>query len=82
MNTFEKNNFYFSDFSINQKEFKRKYNTNWDELKKIVGLNDIELIDNVLIIINLNYEDPLSKFSVKNYNIMRILSGFGGLAYT
>jgi len=74
---FEKDKFYFSDFGINEKEFKRKYNNDWDELKEYVGLNDIELIDNELIIINLNYKaEPVKVYAV-NYNVLRIMSGMG-----
>ena len=53
---YNKNNFYFSEFSINQKEFKRTYTNDWNELREYIGFNDIELIDNELVLINLNYK--------------------------
>lgn len=79
---YEKNKFYFSDFGVNQKEFKRKYNNNWDELREFVGFNDIELLDNELFINNLNYKSESLKLFATNYNVLRIMSGMGGLAYS
>ena len=79
---YEKNKFYFSDFGINQKEFKRKYNNDWNELREYVGFNDIELVDNELVLINLNYKPESLKIFTTNYNVLRIMSGLGGLAYS
>ena len=78
---FEKNKFHFSDFS--QKEFRRKYNNDWYELREYVGFNDIELIDNELIITsNYNYSLSVPMDYYSNYNILRIMAGIPGLAYS
>ena len=77
---FEKNKFHFSDFS--QKEFRRKYNNDWNELRECVGFNDIELINNELIITS-SYTKSLSlPMYHSNYNILRIMAGMSGLAYS
>lgn len=79
---FEKNKFYFSDFGFNEKQFKRKYNNDWSELREFVGFNDIKLIDNELIILNLSFVNDNIKIFATNYNILRIMAGMGGLAYS
>ena len=83
-----KTRFAFSDFSVNQKEFKRKYNNDWNELREYVGLNDLEFIDNELVIINSNYKPEPEIFRIPgtdyfaNYTVLRIMSGMGGLAFS
>lgn len=79
---YEKNKFYFREFGINEKEIKRKYNNDWNELREYVGFNDIEVVDNELVLINLNYKSESLKVFATNYNILRIMSGMGGLAYS
>jgi hypothetical protein len=59
-------------------EFRRRYLNNWTELTEYVGLNDIELVDNELVIKNMI---QLNNIDYPNYNILRIVSNMGGIAY-
>jgi hypothetical protein len=83
----EKNKFYFEDFYDDGIiEYKRKYVNDWAELRDFVGLYDIDLVDNELTIINMpayiKYKQAKTKIYATNYNVLRIMSGLGGLAHS
>ena len=88
----EKNKCYFDDFYDDDVvEHKRKYQNDWTELREYVGLNDIELTDNELVIVNMTglikehqakTKLYMSNYNTSNYNVLRIFSGMGGLAYS
>jgi hypothetical protein len=65
--------------------YKRKYVNNFDELKEFVGWNDFKLLNNELEISNglrlLSSSKNLRVYA-ENYNVLRIMSGLGGLAYS
>ncbi len=75
LNNRDKNTFYFH---LCDTEFRRRYLNNWTELTEYVGLNDIELVDNELVIKNMI---QLNNIDCPNYNILRIVSNMGGIAY-
>ncbi len=82
----DKNKFYFDDFfNDDDVEYKRKYQNDWSELREYVGLNDIELTDNELVIVNKTgltkqHESEMKKYS-NSYNILRVMAGMGGIIY-
>ena len=83
----EKNKCYFDDFFDDDVvEHKRKYQNDWSELREFVGLDDIELTDNELVIVNMTglikQHQAKTKLYTSNYNVLRIMSGMGGLAYS
>lgn len=83
----EKNKFYFDDFYDDDVvEHKRKYQNDWTELREFVGLDDIELTDNEFVIVNTRglIKERLAKMQQynTNYNVLRIMSGMGGLAFS
>ncbi len=83
----EKNKCYFDDFYDDDVvEHKRKYQNDWTELREYVGLNDIELTDNEFVIVNTRglIKERLAKMQQynTNYNVLRIMSGMGGLAFS
>lgn len=82
-----RNKIYFDDFyDDNVVEYKRKYLNDWSELRDFVGLDDIDLEDNELTIVNMPgyIKSKQAKFKTyaTNYNVLRIMSGMGGLAYS
>ncbi len=89
-NNREKNKFYFDDFDDDDiVEHRRKYQNDWTELREFVGFDDIELVDNELVIINrtgqiqkLVSKSLFPKIYTRNYNILRMMAGMGGLAYS
>ncbi len=82
----EKNKLYFDDFYDDDVvEHKRKYQNDWNELREFVGLDDIELTDNEFVIVNMKgLKERQAKMKIygTNYNVLRIMSGMGGLAYS
>lgn len=63
--------------------YKRKYVNNFDELKEFVGWNDFKLLNNELEISNgLRSSSKNLKVYAQNYNVLRIMSGMSGLAYS
>ena len=83
----DKKYFSFNDFNNdNIVEYKRKYLNEWSDLKKIIGYDDIEILNNELTIINKTAEmvqryKNIKKYKCHNY-VLRIMSGMGGLSYS
>ena len=77
---------YFSDMHGDTVEHKRKYVNDWSELREFAGLDDIELENNELTILNTlaygiqQFQKMRNRFT--DYNILRIMAGMGGLAYS
>ena len=54
-----------------------------NELKEVVGWNDFKLLNNELEISNgLRPSSKNLKVYAQNYNVLRIMAGLGGLAYS
>ena len=66
--------------------YKRKYVNDFDELKEVVGWNDFKLLNNELEISNglrlLSLSSKKLRDYAQNYNVLRIMSGIGGIAYS
>ena len=63
--------------------YKRKYVNDFNELKEVVGWNDFKLLNNELEISNgLRPSSKNLKVYAQNYNVLRIMSGMSGLAYS
>ncbi len=68
--------------------YKRKYVNDFNELKEVVGWNDFKLLNNELEIINgfkissISTNLRILRDYAQNYNVLRIMSGMGGLAYS
>lgn len=85
-----KNNVYFTDFYNDDTiEYKRKYVNDWCELRKFVGLDDIDLENNELTIVNMRGYAKIKKEmqekmneQLQNFNVLRIMAGMPGLAYS
>ncbi len=77
---FEYHRLYFTNLSAG---YKRKYVNDFDELKEVVGWNDFKLLNNELEIKNgLRPSSKNLKVYAQNYNVLRIMSGMSGLAYS
>ena len=75
--------FYFTEFETD-KHFSRTYNNDWSELREYIGYNDYELEDGGGLwikkaIIKL-YAGNVGTYAL-NYNALRIMAGFPGVAY-
>jgi hypothetical protein len=63
--------------------YKRKYVNDFIELKEVVGWNNFKLLNNELEISNgLRPSSKNLKVYAQNYNVLRIMSGMSGLAYS
>jgi hypothetical protein len=63
--------------------YKRKYVNDFNELKEVVGWNDFKLLNNELEISNgLRTSSKNLRVYAQNYNVLRIMAGLGGLAYS
>jgi hypothetical protein len=79
---FQYHRLYFTNLSTG---YKRKYVNDFNELKEVVGWNDFKLLNNELEIINGFKISSIStnlKNYAQNYNVLRIMSGMSGLAYS
>ncbi len=63
--------------------YKRKYVNDFNELKEVVGWNDFKLLNNELEISNgVRPSSKNLKVYAQNYNVLRIMCGMPGLAYS
>lgn len=63
--------------------YKRKYVNDFNELKEVVGWNDFKLLNNELEISNgVRPSSKNLKVYAQNYNVLRIMCGMSGLAYS
>ncbi len=77
---FQYHRLYFTNLSAG---YKRKYVNDFDELKEVVGWNDFKLLNNELEISNgLRPSSKNLKVYAQNYNVLRIMCGMPGLAYS
>lgn len=76
----DKNKFYFEDLGTGKLENKRVYINDWIEIREFVGLNDVELENNELVIINCS--EKTSGNYLINYNVLRIMAGMDGLDFS
>ncbi len=77
---FQYHRLYFTNLSAG---YKRKYVNDFNELKEVVGWNDFKLLNNELEISNgLRSSSKNLKVYAQNYNVLRIMSGMSGLAYS
>lgn len=67
-----RNKLYFEYFYDDTIDYKRKYVNDWFELRKFVGLDNIDLVDNELTIINIS---AYIKFKKDNFKNLRIKPG-------
>ncbi len=77
---FQYHRLYFTNLSAG---YKRKYVNDFNELKEVVGWNDFKLLNNELEISN-GLKPSLKNLKVyaQNYNVLRIMCGMPGLAYS
>mgnify|MGYP003342447917 FL=1 len=76
---FKCNRIYFKEGST---EFKRKYINDFTELRDFIGWNNFEMPNNELTIIHARKLKPNVRVYAQNYNVLRIMSGMSGLAYS
>ncbi len=82
---FQYHRLYFTNISTG---YKRKYVNDFDELKEVVGWNDFKLLNNELEILNgfkissISTNLRILRDYAQNYNVLRIMSGMSGLAYS
>ena len=76
---FKCNRIYFKEGST---EFKRKYINDFTELRDFIGWNNFEMPNNELTIIHPRKLKPNVRVYAQNYNVLRIMSGMSGLAYS